>query len=135
MKHVAAFLLILSLGLSPVASVAAGNAPEFVGVQVGRLAWLAPNGQVVVPVSVACSAGLQVLEAFMYINQEGSQSQFAGVPVICDNQPHLHLVRVSPFPDNPFQRGPASATAFLLLLNPDTGDTESDEDSTALQIR
>jgi hypothetical protein len=48
---------------------------------------------VVVQVTVTCPAGAEVLEAFLYVTQDGNQSQFASFQPICDDTPHTFTVR------------------------------------------
>jgi hypothetical protein len=124
----------LVVGLSP----RTVHAREALTVKIQPHATLLEAGQAVeVTVKVACDAASgTVLEAFMYVVQDGNQSSFAALPVVCDGKQRLSRVRVAMFPDSPpFQRGPALASAYILLLDPATGATVSGGDTGAIKIR
>jgi hypothetical protein len=122
----------LALGLL----IGAASALESVIVELGKRAELIADGQAVeVEVEVTCALGWEVLEAFGYVVQDGNQSQFAGIPVKCKNKLREYVIRVSAFPESPFHQGEAIASAFVLLIDPATGTTESDGDTRTIEIR
>jgi hypothetical protein len=85
-------------------------------------------------VTVTCRTGRIVLEAFVYIVQSGSQSQFAPIPVTCRSYPRTYIVKV-PAGETPLTRGAANASAYVLLERPAAEDTETGDDSRPLLIR
>jgi hypothetical protein len=127
--------LITLICLAFVARVA--EAREGVNVAIEKPARLVDQGQAVdLKVRVSCPVGREVLEAFAYVVQNQSQSQFGSIPVRCDGRVGHHVVRVPAFPDAPpFQPGPAVATGFVLVLDPATGQTESAQDNQRIRIR
>jgi hypothetical protein len=140
-KLVIALGLALILALSvPVARPAFARetfAREALLVHIVSVGRIVDDGQAVrVHVLVRCALpGVQVLEAFIYVVQDGRQSNFAGLPVTCGPRPRIQLltVRVSAL-DFSFQRGTAQASAFILLLDPVTQQTVSAGDSRALTL-
>jgi len=120
------------------AGVAEGRVEKPLTVALGGEATLVdPAGRSVdLTVTVGCQPGHSVvLEAFIYVTQPGFTSQFAGIPVRCGGQPRTHLVRVAAFPESPFHRGEAFASAYVLLLDRKSGQTESGNASRPITIR
>jgi hypothetical protein len=111
------------------------SANPVVLVQLKHNAVLVDGNTVRVTVAVKCAPVGEVLEAFLYVTQDGNQSQWGGIPVVCNNQPHKHVVNVSAFAETPFYRGNATATAYVLLYDPETGTTWNGGDQRAIQIR
>src|SRR5687767_9510850 len=73
------------------------------------------GGQAVrLKVTASCPSGEDVLEAFVYVTQDGNQSRFAPVPVVCDGDSHRYNVRVEA-QDFVFHPGPARASGYLLV--------------------
>ena len=66
----------------------------------------------------ACNrrAGAEVLEAFVYVNQDGNSTNFTGLRVTCDGQPHASNVTVTAS-GFLLHRGAASASGYLLLTS------------------
>jgi hypothetical protein len=90
-----------------------------------------------VQVRVRCALeGVEVLEAFVYVVQDGNQSSFAGLPVTCGRKSGMQVfkVTVSAF-DFPFHRGAARATVFILTEDPLTHETISADVSEPLKLR
>ena len=58
----------------------------------------------------------EVLEAFLYVNQDGNQGQLASFQPICDDTPHTFTVRAQA---NGFRYhvGEATVSAFVLLTS------------------
>jgi hypothetical protein len=108
---------VLAMLLTPPAAAQATLA-----VEIGKKATLLDGGQAVdVRVTVTCPAGGVVLEAFVYVTQEGNESQFAFFQPICDGNPHSFTVRAEAL-DFVFHRGKARASGYLLL---ESGETTS----------
>ncbi len=79
-----------------------------------------------IEVTVTCPKKHDVLEAFVYITQDGYTSQFAGIGIgKCRGKPVTHLVTVRAFEDSPFHRGEASASSYVVVYTPDHSDTIS----------
>jgi hypothetical protein len=80
--------------------------------------------------------GMEVLEAFVYVGQDGHQSNFAGLPVSCGTRPRVQVltVRVSAL-DFTFHKGRATASAFVLVVDPVTRQTQSAGDTGPLWLR
>ena len=83
---------------------------------VAERATLLNAGQAVtINVSMNCPKRFQVLEAFVYVSQDDSTSEFAPIPVECANKKlREYLVRV-PASETPFHAGAATASAYVLL--------------------
>jgi hypothetical protein len=69
-------MVLIGLGALLLAPRAA--AQEALAVEVAPTARLIQGGKaVVVQVTVTCPTGAEVLEAFLYVNQDGNQGEFA----------------------------------------------------------
>lgn len=116
MRLIRLFALVacmLSVVLTPHAAVA----QESVTLKVGKNATLTNGGQAVsVTVTAQCPAGDTVLEAFVYVVQDGNQSQFGGIPLQCDGGWHRFVVTVTAL-DFLFRPGEATASGFVLLVS------------------
>ena len=74
-----------------------------------------------VAVTVTCGSGETVLEAFVYLVQNGMQSPFAPIRgVVCDGTPHVYAVTVAAPAGERFRRGEAQASGYVLT---DAGST------------
>lgn len=95
----------------------------------------AGNNAVTVPIEVQCSARWEVLEAFVYIVQNSSQSSNAPIPVDCGmDRPRRYNVEVSAG-QVPFEQGEAVATAYVLLQDSSSGATVPLNDTATIMIR
>ena len=65
---------------------------------------------------MTCPAGAEVLEAFLYVTQDGNQSQFAFFQPICDDTPHTFTVRAQAVGFR-YHVGEAQVSAFVLLTS------------------
>lgn len=70
---------------------------------------------IVVQVSVACAGGSDVLEAFVYVAQDGAQSPFTAVPVRCGGRGRTYAVRVPAPAGSAFHTGDAAASGYVLV--------------------
>lgn len=128
-----ACLLSLPLLVGPIALPArgtteAGASTEGVKVQLmtGARAKIVVGGTAArIRVAGICTSGAEVLEAFVYITQDGFTSSFGFFPLICDGALHAWLVQVQAL-DVPFHTGAATASGYALVTDPQTGKTADD---------
>jgi len=125
MKRTLKIVLLLVLTLVVTASL---NGPALaqnsLSIDIGTHARLVDGGQAVeLKIRTVCAIqGVEVLEAFVYVTQNGNQSQFAPIPVSCSHKhrPQKATVNV-PSQDFLFQEGDANASAYVLVFDPITG--------------
>jgi hypothetical protein len=129
----AAILFTLSLPASPVRATTETVVPVL---DIGKGASLAAGGNaLMVPIEVQCSARWEVLEAFVSIVQNSTQSANAPIPVDCGmDRPRHYNVQVNAG-QTPFEQGEATATAYVLLQDPDNGATMPLNDTATILIR
>lgn len=136
-KHKIVLSLVLVLSL-----VAAFNGPasaqQQLSVTTGKTAALVDGGQAVeLRIRTVCAiAGVEVMEAFVYVTQNGNQSQFAPIPVSCSDKhrPQKATVIV-PALDFLFQEGEANVSAYILVVDPITGMDHSVSVGEVIRIR
>ena len=109
------FLLVLVavLLLAP----AARAQEETVSVGIGRFVEFVDEDTVEASVTVTCTSGAQVLEAFAYVVQKDHNSDFGFFNPICDGSPHTFLVTIHAAEGGAFRRGRARVSAFVLLAS------------------
>lgn len=130
-------LVVLALSL-----VAALNGPALAGQQlsvtIGKTATLVEGGQAVeLRIRTVCAIeAVQVLEAFVYVTQDGNTSQFAPIPVSCGDRskPQKAIVRV-PALDFLFHEGEANVSGYILVYDPVTGIDYSTSPTGVIRIR
>jgi hypothetical protein len=108
-------ILVILIGVLGVLLVPRAAAQETLGIQIDKKATLVDGGPAVqVQGTVTCPAGAEVLEAFLYVIQDGNQSQFASLQPVCDGtpQPFTVLAQAVGFV---FHRGKAQVSGYLLL--------------------
>ena len=131
-RALVAALAALALGgaAAPVASA------QEVVVDLGSHATLVGAGEAAtIDVTVSCPKKHDVLEAFVYITQDGFTSQFAGIGIRkCKSKPREYTVTVRAL-DQPFHAGEAFASAYVLVTTPSGNDTISGGDSQAITIQ
>lgn len=139
MKRKFRIVLLLTLTLlvsAALASPAFGQ--ESLSVDIGKTARLVDGGQAIeLKIKTVCALGsFEVLEAFVYVTQNGNTSQFAGMPVSCADhpRPQKSTVTLSAL-DFLFQEGEANASAFILLIDPINGNTISTSPTQVIRIR
>jgi hypothetical protein len=109
-------ILVLSATLM-VMNARPAAAQETLSIHVDRKATLIDGGQAVdLRVTVTCPAGATVLEAFLYVVQDGNQSNFAPLQPVCDGTAHAFTVRVHAA-DSPLRGGKAQVSGYLLLAS------------------
>jgi hypothetical protein len=90
-------VLVLYIGMVGVLFVPRAVAQETLAVEIAKKATLVDGGQAVeLQVTVTCPAGVEVLEAFLYVTQDGNQTLFTSFQPTCDGTPHMLLVRPQP---------------------------------------
>jgi hypothetical protein len=100
------------------------------------------NGKVVgsgeaaaVRLTVSCEAPFEVLEANLSLSQ-GAASGFTGFGGFgCDGKNHKLRVTVPANEGTAFAKGPASASAFVLVINPNTQETQQGQASQTVTLR
>jgi hypothetical protein len=115
-------ILVVLAGVLVVLLAPRAAAQGTLAFEIGKKATLVDGGQAVdVQATVTCPAGGVVLEAFLYVTQEGNQSQFAFFQPVCDGTPHAFTVRAQAI-DFVFHPGKARVSGYLLLT---TGEATS----------
>jgi hypothetical protein len=108
-------VLVLCIGMLGVLFVPRAVAQETLAIEIAKKATLVDGGQAVeLQVTVTCPAGAEVLEAFLYVTQDGNQTPFASFQPICDGTPHTFLVRAQAV-GFVFHQGKAQVSGYLLL--------------------
>jgi hypothetical protein len=88
---------------------------ETVSVSIDRFVEFVDAGTVEASLTVTCSSGGVVLEAFAFVVQRDHNSEFAFFNPICDGNPHTFTVTVQPAEGESFRRGRARISALVLL--------------------
>ena len=106
-------VVLIGLGAVLLAPRAAGQGAPVV--EIASTARLLQGGKAVaVQVTVTCPTGAEVVEAFLYLNQDGNQGQFASFQPICDDTAHTFMVRAQADGFR-YHVGEAQVSAFVLL--------------------
>jgi hypothetical protein len=114
-RAVAACLVAFLFLLASVAPVS-GAPPGPVQASIAPEATLVDAGAgVLVRVTVSCAGGSDVLEAFVYVTQDGQQSRFTPIPVRCGGPARTYTVRVPAPEGTVFHVGTASASGYVLV--------------------
>jgi hypothetical protein len=109
-------ILVVLIGLGALLLAPRAAAQEALAVEIAPTARLIQGGKAVaVQVTVTCPTGATVLEAFLYVNQDGNQGQFASFQPICDDTPHTFMVRALQADGFRYHVGEATVSAFVLL--------------------
>ena len=119
-------IAILAMGTTMVLTAPHAIAQQTVIADVAPTATLVGAGESAdIQVTVTCPKKHDVLEAFVYITQDGYTSQFAGLGIgKCKGKPVTYTVRVHSL-EQPFHRGEASASSYVAVYNQDHTDTIS----------
>ena len=111
-----------------------GAPPGPVQASIAQQATLVDGGAaVLVDVTVACAGGSDVLEAFVYVSQDGAQSPFTGIAVRCGGRPRTYTVSVPAPSGGAFRAGSATASAFVLADR--RGDVTSSSPGATLTVQ
>lgn len=114
-RAVTACLVAFVFLLASVAPVS-GARPGSVQASIAPEATLVDAGAgVLVRVTVSCAGGSDVLEAFVYVTQDGQQSRFTPIPVRCGGPARTYTVRVPAPEGTVFHVGTASASGYVLV--------------------
>ena len=65
---------------------------------------------------MTCPTGAEELEAFLYVNQDGNQGEFAFFQPICDGSPHTFMVRAQAVGFR-YHVGEAQVSGYVLLTS------------------
>jgi hypothetical protein len=128
-----------------VSSLAVGGAltlPASAAAQQAVSVSIEPNGKVVgsgqaaaVRVAVSCEPPFEVLEANLSLSQ-GAASGFTGFGGFgCDGKTHKIRVTVPANEGTSFAKGEASASAFVLVINPNTQETQQGQVTQTVTLR
>jgi hypothetical protein len=110
-------ILVVLVGLGALLLAPRAAAQETLAVEIAPTARLLQGGKAVaVRVTVTCPTGAEVLEAFLYVNQDGNQGQFAFFQPICDGTPHTFVVRASAVGFR-YHVGEAQVSGYVLLTS------------------
>ncbi|HYH27273.1 MAG TPA: hypothetical protein VEA19_00680 [Actinomycetota bacterium] len=97
-------------------AVAGPALAQGLSIQVGKKAQLFGGREGVrLQVTTTCPEGAVPLEGFIYVTQRGIESDFGGLPLICDGEPHTGTVSVHTFDDLKFKKGKANWSGYILL--------------------
>jgi hypothetical protein len=112
------------------------SAQQVVSVSVGPNGKVVASGQAaVVRVAASCEAPFEVLEANLSLSQ-GAASGFTGFGGFsCDGKTHKLRVTVPADEGTSFAKGTASASAFLLVINPSTQQTQQAQATATITLR
>jgi hypothetical protein len=108
--------VIASIAASALVAPASAAPPGPVQASIAPQATLVDSGAaVIVSVTVSCAGGSDVLEAFIYVTQDGQQSPFVGIPVRCGGKERTYAVRVPAPEGTVFHAGTATASGYVLV--------------------
>jgi hypothetical protein len=129
-------LAVLALAL--VASLLmAASAQAAVTVSIGPDAKRIKGGRAVnAVVTVTCDPGFEVLEAHLTVSQDNQTITGTGGlgAVQCDGTPHTHHVVVNA-QEGRYHRGEAFASAFVLVIDPNTNETQQGQATATINVR
>ncbi len=132
-------ILVVTLAAASIAmflavGVAGAQETETVSVQVYPKAQVVAGGQaLLVTVEVTCEPGLEVLEAHVSAQQGATFGQAGIGSVVCDGRPHKYKVRIDAL-DVRFSSGETYVSAFVSLLDPQTGTTKQGQDAGTVSV-
>jgi len=111
-------ILVVLIGLGALLLAPRAAAQEALAVEIAPTARLIQGGKAVaVQVTVTCPTGAEVLEAFLYVNQDGNQGQYASFQPVCDGTPHTFMVRAHAGFGFRYHVGEATVSGYVLLSN------------------
>ena len=134
MRRIVAAAVVLGV----LAPLPASAATDIASVRIKPQVQLVDGGDaVLVTVMARCTdASYHVLEAFVYVNQDGFTSQFAAIPLDCgESRMRRFTVRADSFDDWDFHAGSGTASAFVLVSHDETNETAQAQDNRAVRIR
>jgi hypothetical protein len=105
-------LLLAALLIAP-----AAQAQESVSANSARFVDFVDEDTVQAYVTVTCTAGAEILEAFAYVVRGDHASDFGFFNPICDGSAHTFIVTIQAAEGETFRRGRARLSAFVLLVS------------------
>jgi hypothetical protein len=114
---------------------AADNQESVPVIDIGKLAVVMQGGQLRVSIQAGCGGRWEVTRATVYVVQHGDQSAEASIPVECGPSAQRRYDVNVPAIKSGFQAGQAEATATLTLMNTDSGQTTTIEDTSNIVVR
>ena len=109
--------LVVLIGLGALLLTPRAAAQEILAVEIAPTARLIQGGKaVVVQVTVTCPTGAEVLEEFLYVNQDGNQGEFAFFQPVCDGTRHTFVVRAQAVGFR-YHVGEATVSGYVLLTS------------------
>lgn len=133
-------LVLALVALAAVASllaIGAATAQAAVSVSIDPSGKRVKGGRALnVPVTVTCDPGLETLEGHLTVSQDDQTITGTGSLGVlqCDGMPHAVLVRVHA-QEGRYHRGEAFASAFALLIDPGTGETQPGQATRTITVR
>jgi hypothetical protein len=128
--------LAAAFGIFVAASPVLADLEETIPVlRIGKAAALSTDGTLAVPVHVQCGHRWEVVEAFVYVVQSGDQSANAVIPVECGANRERNYNVTVPAIKTGYDAGEATATAYVLLMDPDDGSTTPLNETATILIR
>lgn len=110
------FFVVLATSLVVTLAAGAGVALGSLAADIEETGTILGGGKaVLVGVTVTCDSGSGVLEAFVYVVQDGNNSPFAGIPVRCTGKAHTYRVQVPAPSGAEFHPGAARVSGYVLL--------------------
>lgn len=134
MKLVTLVVSVVLVTLMPISAASAKK--QTLSIDLKPVAQLTNDGSSVrLSGKAMCPSGTEVLEAFAYASQDDAYSNFGYFNIPCDGQLHPFAVTVTAFDEATFERGAAHASAYLLVIDRTTDETQSTGDSGTIKIR
>ena len=122
LRRFRAAALVAIAGIMALPAIALAQ-DEGISISIAKHAQLTSDGAVIIMIHIACDPlpGTEDFqEALAGAGQAktgaGAEGGIDGM-VVCDGVSHTHTTRLSPFTDAVFRRGPAVATASLIICN------------------
>jgi hypothetical protein len=114
--------LVALAAIMPLPAIALAQGDD-VSISIAKHAQLTSDGAVIIRIHIACDPlpGTEDFqEALAGARQAKTGAEAEGGidgTVVCDGISHTHTARLSPFTDAVFKRGPASASASVIICN------------------
>ena len=125
---IAVLVSILAAGCQPVRD------PARVALAVRGARVVDDGAGATVRVRARCLEGLEVLEAFVTISQDGVSSDMAPISLHCDGTLQRSVPRVDAL-DGAYTPGEAQASAFVLVMEPESSETHQAQDTEVVVLR
>jgi hypothetical protein len=122
LRRFRAAALVALAGIMTLPAIALAQDDD-ISISIAKHAQLTSDGAVIIRIYIACDPlpGTEDFqEALAGAGQAKTGAETEGGidgTVVCDGMPRTYTARLSPFTDTGFKRGPASASASLLICN------------------